>query len=208
MQKWRFQLKLWFTFFSFFFFFGKSYFMSLGVKWCASSTESNCLRLLQVSSGVCGSLSLCKPWAHQPTEHTSSRPWYLTLHLTRWHSSSNLEKKKRPESAYQSLNHCLTALQQKTHLIQEMADKPSEILRPWAEHLKSSSAIRGFLCIDTAMSIASFSHYWSNSVSCRCGIRQIDRIENNSLCIWLFGSTVVCNDRFHCSFFFNRKKIN
>lgn len=120
--------------------------------------ESNCLRLLQVSSGVCGSLSLCKPWAHHLTEHTSSRPWYLTLHLTRWHSSSNLEK-KRPESAYQSLNHCLTALQQKTHLIQEMADKPSEILRPCAEHLKSSSAIRGFLCIDTAMSIASYSHY-------------------------------------------------
>lgn len=41
------------------------------------------------------------------------------------------------ESSYQSLNQCLTAAQHKTHLIQKMADKPSEILKPHAEHLKA-----------------------------------------------------------------------
>lgn len=39
----------------------------------------------------------------------------------------------RAEGAYQSLNCCLTALQHKTHLIEKMADKPCEILRPQGE---------------------------------------------------------------------------
>lgn len=40
----------------------------------------------------------------------------------------------RVKGAYQSLNCCLTALQHKTHLMEKMADKPCEILRPRGEH--------------------------------------------------------------------------
>lgn len=46
-------------------------------------------------------------------------------------------RRRRTESAYQSLNCCLTALQHKTHLIEKMADKPSEVLRPQGEHLNA-----------------------------------------------------------------------
>lgn len=48
----------------------------------------------------------------------------------------------RVKGAYQSLNCCLTALQHKTHLMEKMADKTCEILRPQGE--RQSTVGRGF----------------------------------------------------------------
>lgn len=57
----------------------------------------------------------------------------------------------RAEGAYQSLNCCLTALQHKTHLIEKMADKPCEILRPQGER-RSTLLLAGAVSEDLSFS--------------------------------------------------------
>lgn len=60
----------------------------------------------------------------------------------------------RVKSAYQSLNCCLTALQHKTYLMEKMADKPCEILRPRGEH--QSTVWMGAVSEDLSFSCGCF----------------------------------------------------
>lgn len=69
----------------------------------------------------------------------------------------------RVKGAYQSLNCCLTALQHKTHLIEKMADKPCEILRPRGEH-RSTLLLGGDLYLKICLSVAAALQFFSHVV--------------------------------------------